>query len=191
MIPNDGNLFFHQSAPLSLLAVLQAKIQAQHQSKDDDDQNNDEEAPPLQLSAVLGVLDAYLQVLHAGFRVSLDLCSLFRSPLNRSFLHHNSFRQVLEELIELDKGLFDVLNIVVTRSDRSQDAVGSTSTVGLELLRRNVSTPSLDLLFNALLTAVWKTPSSPQSASAASRTSDSEASGLTILYCLAICSRYL
>lgn len=39
-------------------------------------------------------------------------------------------------------------------------------------------------------TAVWKTPSDPQSSSEASSTSASVASGFTILYCLAIWSRY-
>jgi len=48
-----------------------------------------------------------------GFRILDDVLGLLLDLLDRGLLDDNRFGEVLEELVELDEGALDVLDIVV------------------------------------------------------------------------------
>lgn len=72
-------------------------------------------------------------MLIACFRVILDLMSCSLGLHHSRFLYHHGLGQILEELIELDESLFDLLDVVVSSTDRTKDAVGRASAVGFKL----------------------------------------------------------
>lgn len=180
--------------------MLQPKIQPQHQSQDTTDQHHDEEAPPLHLPR-----PARMPVRHIQLRVPLvDILHHVRRSLldlhRRVFLHLDLLGQLLEQKAQIgDRGL-DALDLVVAGADGTEGAVGGAGPVGFELWQQKTlaaTNPYRGTIGGASAgcrwerhTAVWKTPSLPQSALAASLTSESVAFGFTIRYCLAICSRY-
>lgn len=65
------------------------------------------------------MLDADLKVFVAGLCVFPDLCCLLLSLANGVFLKHNGFCEILEELVQFDKRLLNLLDIIVSCADRS------------------------------------------------------------------------
>lgn len=103
---------------------------------------------------------------------------------DRILLLYNGGELVVENG-ELGEGLLNALKLAVTCADIAQDGACVTSAIRAKLeaeLRQWVLYLTHGHKATVELTAVWKTPSSPQSAWVASLTSSSEASGFTILY---------
>ncbi len=111
----------------------QTKDQSQDQSQNAYYKDNDEETPPLEFSPVPCALDAFGEMLITCFGVILDLVCCSLGLHHSRFLYHYGLGQVLEELIELDESLFDLLDVIVSRTNRTKDAVGRARAVGFKL----------------------------------------------------------
>lgn len=101
------------------LLLGQTKVKTQDESEDADDQDNNPEAPPLHLACSTSGCDALVEMDVAGLGVLLDVLGMLLGLLDHGFLDDNGFGQVLKELVELDKGALDLLNVVVTGANSS------------------------------------------------------------------------
>lgn len=139
------------------------------------------------------MLDADLDLLVALLQVLGRLLRLFLGPDDGGLLLDDEGVEVLEEAGQFRDGLLDLEELVVACADGAQDGGCLAGSVGSELWEGGLMSAWFSCTGYAAgrteLTAVWKMPSLPQSASAAWRTSSSDASGLTMRYCLAIWSR--
>ena len=68
------------------------------------------------------------------FRVLDDVLGLLFGGLHSRFLNDDGLGKVLEELIELLEGAFDMQNVVVTGADGAEDGGCSAGAVRFELL---------------------------------------------------------
>lgn len=96
-------------------------------------QNNDKETPLPQLPSVAGALDTLVKLHVALLGVFQYGGSLLLRLLEWCFLQYNSFGQVLKQLAELDKGTLNLLNVVVSRADRTKDTLSSSRSVRFQL----------------------------------------------------------
>ena len=103
---------------------FQTKVQSQHKPKDNDDGQDDEEAPPLQLSRVSSGPDAFIKMLVAGFGVLFDVLGVLFRLLDGLVLQDDGRGEVFHELVQLDDGALNLLDVVVSGSYRAEDCVG-------------------------------------------------------------------
>ena len=124
--------------------------------------------------------DTLVELNVASLRVLFNVLGVLLGLLDHGFLDDNGLGEILEELVQLDQSTLNLLNVVVTSTHSTEDGAGSRGTVGLELYTELAC--ATKALAEGKHTAVWKTPSLPQSALEASWTSASVASGLTMRY---------
>lgn len=96
-------------------------------------QNDDEEAPFSQFPGTTCALDSLVELHVALFRILEDIGGLHLSLLDWSFLQHDSFSKVLEELVQLNKSALNLLNVVVSCADGTKYTLSSSRSVGFEL----------------------------------------------------------
>lgn len=163
-----------------VVLVAQTKSKTNSQTDDDNNKESDEQAPPFQLAGVTSTLDTLVELNVTSFRVLLNVLGVLLGLLNHGFLDDDGLSEILEELVELNQSTLDLLNVVVTSAHGAENGAGSGRTVGLEL--ETELAYLIEERARSKRTAVWKTPSFPQSALEASWTSASVASGLTMRY---------
>ena len=121
----------------------QTKVQSQNQSQDDDNRDRNEEAPPLHFPRPTRVLDALVQLHVAGLGVLLHVVGVLFCLLDGLILEDDGGGEVFHELVELDDGAFDFLDVVMAGAHGAEDRVGGCGAVGFELLRMFVRTAVL------------------------------------------------
>lgn len=124
---------------LLLIVFVQSEIQSQHKGQDGDDEQYDEEAPPLHLSRAPRARNALVQMHVSGFGVLFYVFRVLLCLLDHRLLDHDCFGQVLEELVKLDQGALDLLDVIVARADGTEDGRGGGCAVGFELGRVSIS----------------------------------------------------
>jgi hypothetical protein len=163
-----------------VLFSVQTKVKTKSQTKNDDNDDNNEQAPPLQLASVTSTFNALVELNIASFGVLLNVLGVLLGLLDHRFLNNYGLGKILEELVQLDQSTLNLLNVVVTSTHSAENGTGSGRAVSLEL--ETILACMIEERAKAKRTAVWKTPSLPQSALEASWTSASVASGLTMRY---------
>lgn len=166
--------------------MRQAKVQSQDKRKRNNNEHADEEGPPLELPRATRMVNA-LGELHVRLLGVLDdVLGLLFGGLHGRLLDDDGLGEILEQLVELLQRLLDLHDVIVAGADGTEDGGCGAGAVRFQL--GGVS--AIRGRRCRVLTAVWKTPSSPQFAVAASCTSSSLASGFTMRYWRAICSWY-
>lgn len=160
--------------------VAQTKSKTDSQTDDDDNDESNEQAPPLQFAGVASTLNTLVELNVTGFGVLLNVFRVLLGLLDHRFLDDDGFGKILKELVQLDQSTLNLLNVVVTSTHSAENGAGSGRAVSLEL--EMMLACIIEDRARAKHTAVWKTPSLPQSALEASWTSASVASGLTMRY---------
>jgi hypothetical protein len=163
-----------------VLFGVETKVKTKSQTKNDDNDDNNEQAPPLQLASVASTFDTLVELNIAGFGVLLNVLGMLLGLLNHGLLDDDGLSKILEELVQLDESTLNLLDVVVTSTHGTENGAGGGRAVGLEL--EMILACMIEGRAKAKRTAVWKTPSLPQSALEASCTSASVASGLTMRY---------
>lgn len=97
--------------------LRQANTQTNSKSYDNANNHNDDETPLPELSRSCSTLGSLVKLNIALLGIlqhvrRLDLCLL-----DWSFLYHNCFSKILEQLVELDECTLDLLNVIVSSSD--------------------------------------------------------------------------
>jgi hypothetical protein len=149
-----------------VVLVAQTKSKTDSQTDDDDDDESNEQAPPLQFASVASTLNTLVELNVTGFGVLLNVFRVLLGLLDHGFLDDDGLGKILKQLVQLDQGTLNLLNVIVTSTHSAEDGAGSGRAVGLEL--EMVLARTIEKRVRALHTAVWKTPSLPQSALEAS-----------------------
>ena len=79
------------------------------------------------------MVNALCELYICCFRVLIDLLGLILDRLNGSFFEHNLLIQILEELVQLNERLLDMLDVVMTSSDSTKNALSVAGSIGLQL----------------------------------------------------------
>jgi len=146
----------------------QTKVETQDESNDAQDKNDNEEAPPLQLPGTASRSNALVKVDVACLCVVLYVFRVLFCLLHHGFLDDDGFGEIFKQLVEFEQSALDLLNVVVTSADGAKDGRGGGCAVRLELWEMVSRVCTRQQKPHNVRTAVWKTPSLPQSALAAS-----------------------
>lgn len=117
----------------SILVFVKTNNETHNETDDDEDNDTDPEAPPFHPSGTTSTGNTLVKLSITGFSVLLDVLGVLLGLLNHGLLNDDSFGEILEELVELDKSTLDLLNVVVTGTNSSKDGRSGCCAVCLEL----------------------------------------------------------
>ena len=126
-------LRYNNAEALIVRCFVKTKVQTKHETQDDHDGETNEETPPLELPSPTGMLNTLCQLHVAGFGVLLHVVGVLLYGLHGLVLQYDLRCEVFHQLVKVDDCPLDLLDVIVTSSDRAEDCGSGCAAIGFEL----------------------------------------------------------
>lgn len=103
-----------------------AYLHIDNDSNDDKKDKGDNEADPLLFSGTTSVSDGHIDLLVASLQVHICLLGVFLDRVHHHSLLRDQSLHINEQLVQLQNGLFNLLDVVMTALNLAESPVGIT-----------------------------------------------------------------